>query len=182
MKVVNNTNYWRLINQFEVDSVIKYARLECRYHKVGSWFFIAFIVAVYLIPAIFLSISNSWSVLRFIVFILTFLLMISLPVYLIVQENRKLKMLIAGEVRCMTITVLRKRIGSRGNKGGGLYLVGINRPDANKLTKGKTGREYDVSKKTYSATEVNGKGLLIRFDTGSEEKSWVRYRFLPLAD
>ena len=179
MNVVSSENNWRPINQFEIESVIEYARQECRYHKVESWFFIAFIVAVFSIPVVSFSISNSWSVLSVIVFILAFLLVISLPVYLIVKENRNLKMIIDGKVRCMTITVLRKRIG--GTKGGGLYLVGINRPDASKLTKGKTVREYDVSKKTYNATQVKGKGLLIRFDTDSEEKSGLRYRFLPLS-
>ena len=158
--------------------MIKYARQECRYHKVGPWFFIAFIVAVFSIPAVSFSISNSWSVLSVIVFMLAFLLVISLPVYLIEKENLNLKMIIDGKVRCMTVTVLRKRIG--GTKGGGLYLVGINRPDASKLTKGKQ-REYDVSKKTYNATQVKGKGLLIRFDTDSEEKSGLRYRFLPIS-
>lgn len=82
----------------------------------------------------------------------------------------------------MTITVLCKRIGSRGTKGGGLYLIEINRPDASKLTKEKTVREYDISRKTYNATQVKGKGLLIRFDTDSEENRRVKCRFLPLVD
>ncbi|MCQ2535136.1 MAG: hypothetical protein MJ172_11315 [Clostridia bacterium] len=179
MKVVNSETYWRPINQFEIESVIKHASQECGYHKVGACLFIAVIVTIFVLIAVSISISDSWSALSLIVFILTFLLLISLPVYLIVKENRKLKMIIDGKVRCMTITVLRKRIG--GTKGGGLYLVGINRPDASKLTKGKTVREYDVSKKTYNATQVKGKGLLIRFDTDSEEKSGLRYRFLPLS-
>lgn len=55
--------------------------------------------------------------------------------YLIVEENRKLKMIMDGKVRCMVVTVLSKRIGSRGNKGGGLYLVEIRRPDALSLLK-----------------------------------------------
>ena len=173
MKVVISEIYWRPINQYEIESVIEHARQECGYHKVGSYFFIAFIVALFILPVVTITISNSWSVWSFIVLILAFLLIISIPVYLIVQENRKLKMLIAGEVRCMTVNVLRKRIGA--TKGGGLYLVGINRP-------GKTMREYDVSKKTYNATQVNGRGLLIRFDTSSEEKSGLRYRFLPLVN
>lgn len=179
MKVVSNENYWRLISQFEVESVVEYAHRECRYHKVGSWFFIAFVVAVFVFMAVFLFVLKFWNVLRVIVFILAFLLLITLPVYLIVEENRKLKMIMDGKVRCMVVTVLSKRIGSRGNKVGGLYLVEIRRPDASKLTKEKR-REYDVSKKTYSATQVKGKGLLIRFDKGSDEKSSLRYRFLPL--
>lgn len=180
MKVVSSENNWRPINQFEIESVIEYARQECRYHKVESWFFIAFIVAVFSIPVVSFSISNSWSVLSVIVFMLAFLLVISLPVYLMVQENRKLRILMDGKVRCMTVTVLSKRIGSRSNASGGLYLVGVKRPDVSKLTKGKQ-REYDVSKNTYNVTQVQGKGLLIRFDNDSEEKSGLRYRFLPLA-
>ena len=182
MKVVSSENNWRPINQFEVETVIKYAHQECGYHKVGSWFFIAFIVAVFSTLAIPISIYNSWSALSFTSVMLAFILIISIPIYLIVQENRRLKMLMDGKVRCMSVTVSGKRIGSRGTSAGGLYLVGINRPETSKLTRGKTVREYDVSKKTYDATQVKGKGLLIRFDTGSEEKSWLRYRFLPLVN
>ena len=182
MKAVSSETCWRSIRRSEVESVIKYARKECRYHKVGSWLFIALIVVIFAMIAVFSSIYNSWNVLRFIVFMLAFLLVISLPVYLIVQEEHKIKMLIDGKVRCMTVTVLHKRIGARGlSKGGVLYLVGINRPDASNIPSQKQ-REYDVSKATYNATRVKGKGLLIRFDDGSEEKSAFRYRFLPLVD